>query len=54
MNREQKIAWVLVVSTSLPVTWCPALLIGAAFCREYGRSFAILIRYGRRSKGEQA
>ncbi len=32
---------------SLPVTWCPALLIGAGFCQVYAMSVATLIQYGR-------
>ena len=39
---------------SIPVTWCPALLIGAGFCQAYAQSLAILIQYGWRSKGEQS
>ena len=37
---------------SIPVTWCPALLIGAAFFQAYAQSLAILIQYGRGDKGE--
>ena len=36
---------------SLPVTWCPALLVGAAFCQVYARSVAILVLYGWPQKG---
>jgi hypothetical protein len=32
---------------TLPVTWCPALLIGAGFCQTYAMSVATLIQYGR-------
>jgi hypothetical protein len=32
---------------SFPVTWCPALLIGAGFCQAYAMSVATLIQYGR-------
>lgn len=32
---------------SFPVTWCPALLIGAGFCQTYAMSIATLIQYGR-------
>jgi hypothetical protein len=32
---------------TLPVTWCPALLIGAGFCQAYAMSVATLIQYGR-------
>jgi undecaprenyl pyrophosphate phosphatase UppP len=39
---------------TLPVTWCPALLIGAGFCQTYARSLAILIQYGRSQKGDEA
>jgi hypothetical protein len=35
---------------SIPVTWCPALLIGAAFFQAYAQSLAILIQYGRMGK----
>jgi hypothetical protein len=35
---------------SLPVTWCPALLIGAGFCQVYAQSIATLIHYGWRAK----
>jgi hypothetical protein len=31
---------------SFPVTWCPALLIGAGFCQAYAMSLATLIQYG--------
>ncbi len=37
---------------SLPVTWCPALLIGAGFCQAYAMSVATLIQYGREGKDE--
>lgn len=37
---------------SLPVTWCPALLIGAGFCQAYAMSVATLVQYGRTGKGE--
>jgi hypothetical protein len=30
---------------SVPVTWCPALLIGAGFCQAYAMSVAILLQY---------
>lgn len=39
---------------SFPVTWCPALLIGAGFCQAYAMSIAVLIQYGRTDKGAQA
>jgi hypothetical protein len=39
---------------SIPVTWCPVLLVGAGFCQAYAQSLAILIQYGWRSKGEQS
>ena len=35
---------------SIPVTWCPGLLIGAGFCQAYAQSLAILIQYGRGGK----
>ena len=39
---------------SIPVTWCPALLIGAGFCQAFAQSMAILIQYGWRDKdGEE-
>jgi hypothetical protein len=37
---------------SLPVTWCPALLIGAGFCQAYAMSVATLVQYGRGGKDE--
>jgi hypothetical protein len=40
-------------SGTLPVTWCPALLVGAGFCQAYARSLAILIQYGRSQKGDE-
>jgi len=39
---------------SLPVTWCPALLIGAGFCQAYAMSVATLIQYGRTGKGDES
>jgi hypothetical protein len=38
---------------SLPVTWCPALLIGAGFCQAYAMSVATLIQYGRGGDGHE-
>lgn len=38
---------------SLPVTWCPALLVGAGLCQAYAESIAILVQYGWRSKGDE-
>jgi hypothetical protein len=35
---------------SIPVTWCPALLIGAGFCQAFAQSIVILIQYGRGGK----
>ncbi len=32
---------------SLPVTWCPGLLVGAALCQAYAMSIAVLVQYGR-------
>ena len=37
---------------TLPVTLCPFLLIGAAFCQTYARALAILVQYGWGTKGE--
>jgi len=37
---------------SLPVTWCPGLLIGAGLCQAYAMSVATLVQYGRTGKGE--
>jgi hypothetical protein len=31
---------------SIPVTWCPVLLVGAGFCQAFVQSLAILIQYG--------
>lgn len=33
---------------SLPVTWCPGLLVGAGLCQAYAMSIAIVVQYGRR------
>jgi Ni/Fe-hydrogenase subunit HybB-like protein len=38
---------------SLPVTWCPVLLICAGFCQAYAMSVSVLIQSGRSGKGEQ-
>jgi hypothetical protein len=38
---------------SFPVTWCPALLIGAGFCQAYAMSVATLIQYGWIGKGDK-
>jgi len=38
---------ILGEKASIPVTWCPGLLIGAGFCQAYAQSIAILIQYGR-------
>ena len=56
--------WVILMSflpigilgeeASIPVTWCPVLLIGAGFCQAYAQSIAILIQYGRIDKGEKS
>jgi hypothetical protein len=43
---------ILGQKASIPVTWCPALLIGAGFFYVYARSIAILIQYG--WKGEKS
>jgi hypothetical protein len=45
---------ILGEKASIPVTWCPALLIGAGFFQVYAQSIAILIQYGRSDKGEKA
>ncbi len=37
---------------SLPVTWCPGLLVGAALCQAYAMAVATLVQYGRTGKGE--
>ncbi|MGE5294627.1 MAG: hypothetical protein ACM3VT_07350 [Solirubrobacterales bacterium] len=37
---------------SFPVTWCPALLIGAGFCQAYAMSVATLVQYGRGGRDE--
>jgi len=41
---------ILGEKASIPVIWCPGLLIGAGFCQAYAQSLAILIQYGRRDK----
>jgi len=38
---------ILGEEASIPVTWCPGLLIGAGFCQAFAQSLAILIQYGR-------
>jgi len=45
---------ILGEKASIPVTWCPGLLIGAAYFQVYAQSIAFLVQYGRRIKGEQA
>ena len=45
---------ILGEEASIPVTWCPALLIGAGFFQVYAQSIAILIQYVRCDKGEKA
>ncbi|MCP4609159.1 MAG: hypothetical protein GY845_10650 [Planctomycetes bacterium] len=45
---------ILGEKASIPVTWCPALLVGAGFFQVYAQSIAILIQYGRNDKGEQS
>jgi len=37
---------ILGEKASIPVTWCPSLLIGAGFCQVFAQSIAILIQYG--------
>ena len=44
---------VLGEKASIPVAWCPGLLIGAIYFQVYAQSIAILIQYGRISKGEK-
>lgn len=44
---------ILGEKASIPVTWCPGLLLGAGFCQVYAFSIAILIQYGREPKGEK-
>ena len=39
---------------TIPVTWMPGLLVGAGMCQTYAMFVAILIQYGRRSKGEKS
>jgi hypothetical protein len=41
---------ILGEEASIPVTWCPGLLIGAGFCQAFAQSLAILIQYGWRGK----
>ena len=41
---------VLGEEASIPVTWCPVLLIGAGFCQAFAQSIAILIQYGWRGE----
>jgi len=45
---------ILGEDASIPVTWCPVLLIGAGFCQAFAQSIAILIQYGWGSKGEKS
>ncbi|MFB0525033.1 MAG: hypothetical protein ACETVZ_05790 [Phycisphaerae bacterium] len=44
---------ILGEEASIPVTWCPVLLIGAGFCQAFTQSIAILIQYGWTGKGEK-
>jgi len=37
---------ILGEEASIPVTWCPGLLIGAGFSQVFAQSLAILIQYG--------
>jgi hypothetical protein len=37
---------ILGEEASIPVIWCPGLLIGAGFCQVFAQSLAILIQYG--------
>jgi hypothetical protein len=43
---------ILGEKASIPVTWCPGLLIGAGFCQVFAQSIATLIQYGWRNKNE--
>jgi hypothetical protein len=45
---------ILGEEASIPVTWCPVLLIGAGFCQAFAQSIAILIQYGWKGKGEKS
>ena len=45
---------ILGEDASIPVTWCPALLIGAGFCQAFAQSIAILIQYGWRDEGAKS
>ena len=45
---------ILGEEASIPVTWCPVLLIGAGFCQAFAQSIAILTQYGRSDKGGKA
>jgi len=45
---------ILGEEASIPVTWCPVLLIGAGFCQAFAQSIATLIQYGREQKGEKS
>jgi hypothetical protein len=38
---------ILGEKASIPVTWLPGLLVGAALCQAYAMSITILIQYGR-------
>jgi len=38
---------------TIPATWCPGLLIGAAFCQVFAQSLATLIQYGREGKNHE-
>jgi len=44
---------ILGEEASIPVTWCPVLLIGAGFCQAFAQSIAILIQYSRGVKNGQ-
>jgi hypothetical protein len=43
---------ILGEKASIPVIWCPGLLIGAGFCQAFAQSIATLIQYGWRNKNE--
>jgi len=44
---------ILGEEASIPVTWCPVLLIGAGFCQAFAQSIAILIQYDRGGKNSE-
>jgi hypothetical protein len=44
---------ILGEEASIPVTWCPVLLIGAGFCQAFAHSISTLLQYGR-GKGDKS